>query len=88
MKKNNYIKLSFTAPTNFCGKKIKIENLISKKIFHIPFTWNMSDYPYIDNIKKLLQDNNISIGCYTELKNNEFIFMVDREIDLKKIELK
>jgi len=88
MKKNFSIKLSFTAPTNFSGKKIKIENLISKKIFHIPFTWNMSDFPYIDNIYKMLRHNNLNIGCYTELKNNEFIFMVDREINLKKLEIK
>ena len=87
MKKQFGIKLSFTAPTNFSGKKIKLENLTSKKIFHIPFTWNMSDYPYIDNIHKLLQDNNLNIGCYTELKNNEFIFMVDREIDLKDLNI-
>ena len=88
MKKNFSIKLSFTAPTNFSGKKIKLENLISKKIFHIPFTWNMSDFPYIKNIINILQNAGVSAGCYTELRNNEFIFMVDREIDLKKLEIK
>jgi hypothetical protein len=48
----------------------------------------MSNYPFIDNIYKMLRHNNLNVGCYTELKNNEFIFMVDREINLKKLEIK
>lgn len=89
MKKLNSIKLSFMAPTAFLPKRIRLENLRSKVVFHIPFSWNRSDYPYIEKVIQLFKSNGIKIISYTELKKNEFVFLHDGdETNLKNIEIK
>lgn len=88
MKKRNYIKMSFMSPTSFLPKRIKLENASSKVIINIPLTWNMSDFPYLERVKVLLIHNNIKVMEYLELKNNEFIFIVDGDnINLKLIDI-
>ena len=88
MKKSNYIKMSFMGATNFLGKRIKLENNSSKIIFNIPLHWAMSDYPYLNSIRALFIMNNIKFTDYIELKNNEFIFIVENDsIDLKEIDI-
>jgi len=89
MKKVNSIKLSFVAPTAFLPKRIRLENLNGKIIILIPFSWNRSDYPHVEKIISLLKSNGINVISYTELRNNEFVFLHDGDVaDLKNIEVK
>lgn len=88
MNKRQGIKLSFISPTDFKGKRIKLENLISKRVFDIPFEWSRSNHPYLDDLKKSLSKNNgIDVDAVVELKNNEYILVIKNDFtpDLKLI---